>query len=79
MDRHNELSEKYTKSVDMMKTLRKDLNELTFAMEKRHRHYKLTEVYFITHMKLSFEKVLSARQFNVSKINNLKFNILLLC
>ncbi|CAG9820931.1 unnamed protein product, partial [Phaedon cochleariae] len=62
-DRYNELSEKFLKSADIMKNLQTDVNELTIALEKRNRHYKLTESYFITYMKYSFKKILEYRQF----------------
>ncbi|XP_023020783.2 structural maintenance of chromosomes 6 [Leptinotarsa decemlineata] len=63
MERYNELSEKFIKSADIMKSLQTDVMELTSALEKRNRHYKLTESYFITYMKYSFKKILEYRQF----------------
>lgn len=49
-----------------MKSLQADINELTVALDKRKRHYKLTESYFVTYMKYSFKKILEFRQFKVS-------------
>lgn len=66
MGRYNELSEKCMKSADIMKNLQSDVNELSIAVEKRSRHYKLTESYFVTYMKYSFKKILEFRQFKVS-------------
>lgn len=57
-----------------MKSLQKDIQELTTAMENRNRHYKRTEDYFITYMKHSFKKILECRQFEVSDNRN-KTNI----
>ncbi|XP_018567595.1 structural maintenance of chromosomes protein 6 [Anoplophora glabripennis] len=63
MDRYNELSAKYTQSKDIMQSLHKDVQELITAMERRNRHYKLTENHFIDIIKHSFRKILEARQF----------------
>lgn len=65
MGRYNELSEKCRKSAEIMKSLQADINELSVAVEKRNRHYKLTESYFVTYMKYSFKKILEFRQFKV--------------
>ncbi|KAJ8925976.1 hypothetical protein NQ315_009831 [Exocentrus adspersus] len=63
MERYNELSAKFTQSADIMKSLQNDIQELSTAMDKRNRHYKLTENYFVTFMKHSFKEVLEVRQF----------------
>lgn len=66
MSRYNELSEKFLNSADIMRTLQADINELGVALDRRNRHYKLTESYFVTYMKYSFKKILEFRQFKVS-------------
>ncbi|XP_050517633.1 structural maintenance of chromosomes protein 6 isoform X2 [Diabrotica virgifera virgifera] len=63
VDKHNTLSDKYKKSVAIMESLNDDLNELSRAVDRRKKHYKLTEAYFVTFMKCSFEKILKHRQF----------------
>lgn len=65
MNRYNELSEKCLKSAEIMKSLQSDIKELSLAVNKRNRHYKLTESYFVTYMKYSFKKILEFRQFKV--------------
>lgn len=65
MIRYNELKEKCLKSADIMKSLQNDIIELSVALNKRNRHYKLTESYFVTYMKYSFKKILEFRQFKV--------------
>lgn len=65
MHKYNELTEKCLKSADIMKSLQDDIEELTVALNKRNRHYKLTENYFVTYMKYSFKKILEFRQFKV--------------
>ncbi|XP_072398773.1 structural maintenance of chromosomes protein 6 [Diabrotica undecimpunctata] len=62
-NKHDTLSNKYKKSVAIMSSLNDDLNELSRAVDRRKRHYKLTESYFVTFMKCSFEKILKQRQF----------------
>ncbi|XP_057664311.1 structural maintenance of chromosomes protein 6 [Diorhabda carinulata] len=63
LEKYDELTSKFKKTADIMKILQKDINELSLAVEKRKRHYKLTEKYFETYMKYSFEKILEYRQF----------------
>ncbi|KAJ8935418.1 hypothetical protein NQ314_012837, partial [Rhamnusium bicolor] len=71
MDRFRELSEKFSNSADIMKSLQSNIQELSMAMDKRKRHYKLTESYFITYIKHSFKKILEYRQFK-DKLNRTK-------
>lgn len=63
LEKYEELTSKFKKTADIMKSLQSDIAELSLAVEKRNRHYKITEKYFETYMKYSFEKILEYRQF----------------
>ncbi|XP_050312592.1 structural maintenance of chromosomes protein 6 isoform X2 [Anthonomus grandis grandis] len=64
--RHRQLIEKYKSVADIMKMLYKDREELDKAVDRRKKHYKLTENYFVTFMKHSFKKILEFRGFKGS-------------
>lgn len=61
--RYKELHEKYNTVSNVMRALEKNLDILGHSVEQRHKHYKLTENFFITFMKHSFKKILEFRQF----------------
>ncbi|XP_060528769.1 structural maintenance of chromosomes protein 6 isoform X2 [Cylas formicarius] len=62
-DRYRQLSEKFQNSAEIMDRLIGNVRELTVGVERRKKHYKLTENYFVTFMKHSFRRILEVRQF----------------
>lgn len=54
--------------ADIMKKLYVNVDELNRSVDRRKKHYKLTENYFVTFMKHSFRKILEFRQFRVLSV-----------
>lgn len=71
ISRYHDLSEKCMNSSKIMKSLQANIKELNVAINKRNKHYKLTESYFVTYMKYAFKKILEFRQFKVRYIRDL--------
>ncbi|CAH0551726.1 unnamed protein product [Brassicogethes aeneus] len=63
VDKFKTLKIKYNNNTVIMDQLKEEISELTVALQKRNRHCKFTESYFITYMKYSFKKILESRQF----------------
>ncbi|RZB39350.1 structural maintenance of chromosomes protein 6 [Asbolus verrucosus] len=64
--KYHQMVDKYSTVSNMLTSLNDDISELNVAIEKRSRHYKLTETYFVTYIKHSFKKIMEVRQFEGS-------------
>ena len=65
VDKYQQMQEKFTKISALLNCLNNDIRELNTAIDKRSRHYQLTENFFITFIKHSFNKIMEVRQFQV--------------
>lgn len=66
VDKYRTMHENYTNLSTLLTCLNCDIKELSVALEKRLRHYKQTESYFITFIKQSFKRIMEVRRFEGS-------------
>jgi hypothetical protein len=64
-DKYQHMHDKFTKLSTIISCLKDDIKELNVAIDRRTRHYKLTENYFVAFIKRSFKKIMEVRQFQV--------------